>query len=87
MAEDVAEPPFLQVDLAPQWMQRAFEEAEKAYSLSEVPVGAVFVAHPKAPQGSAHIFDASQGNVVARGHNLTNKSRNVRCCLPTSHRG
>lgn len=55
------------------WMTEALKEAELAISEGEVPVGAVFVSH-KIENG---VFDLSSGSIVSRGHNLTNKTRNV----------
>lgn len=56
------------------WMQLALQEARNAIDEGEVPVGAVFVKHTRLSPSS---FDLSSGDVVARGHNLTNQTRNV----------
>lgn len=60
--------------LASGWMKHAIAEAQVAMDEGEVPVGAIFVAHPRA--GAS--FDFTSGEMVASGHNLTNKTRNVR---------
>ena len=54
-------------------MHHALKEAELAIEQGEVPVGAVFVAH----QLNGAEMDFSAGSIVARGHNLTNRTRNV----------
>lgn len=59
---------------ASHWMKYAFEMAEKAMNIGEVPVGAVFVKHPK-DENQKFIFE--YGEIVSSGHNLTNKNRNV----------
>jgi tRNA(Arg) A34 adenosine deaminase TadA len=60
--------------IAEKWMREAIEEAKLAIEEGEVPVGAVFVRHPRTGVG----FDFSSGEVIARGHNQTNRTRNVR---------
>jgi tRNA(Arg) A34 adenosine deaminase TadA len=63
------------------WMQEAFVQAEEAIAQFEVPVGAVFVAHPRKQSRTRKLedeFDVTQGSVVGRGHNITNATRNVR---------
>ena len=55
------------------WMKEALKEAELAITEGEVPVGAVFVAH-KLIDGKLQL---SEGSIVSRGHNLTNRTRNV----------
>lgn len=62
-------------DCAEKWMEFALQEAKDAIDEGEVPVGAVFVKHPRLENGS---FDLLSGEVVSRGHNNTNKTRNVR---------
>lgn len=47
------------------YMAQALQEAQKAWELGEIPIGALIV---------------SQGRVIARGHNLTE-----RLCDPTAH--
>jgi len=59
---------------AEKWMREALKEAETAIEEGEVPVGAVFVEH-KFVGGSR---DLETGSIVSRGHNLTNRTRNVR---------
>jgi len=44
------------------YMRQAFIEAQKAYDLGEIPVGAIIV---------------SQGVIIARGHNLTERLNDV----------
>lgn len=66
---------FMPHDVATKWMQYAYEEAQNALKLGEVPVGAVFVKHPRNDAGE---IDTSRGEIIARGHNLTNQTRNVR---------
>lgn len=63
------------------WMRHALIEAEIAITEGEVPVGAVFVAH----KVSGSEMDFTTGSIVSRGHNLTNRTRNV-CNPPTSRR-
>ena len=65
---------------AQKWMKEALAEATKAISEGEVPVGAVFVEH-KVCDGVRHL---EHGSIVARGHNLTNCTRNVRLHLCSS---
>jgi tRNA(Arg) A34 adenosine deaminase TadA len=72
------------------WMRFAMEEAEIALQKKEVPVGAIFVKHKikKAQDIDKHIsiltkeniselLDLEHGDIVARGHNLTNATRDV----------
>jgi|SRR5690554_791873 len=44
------------------FMRKAFEEAQKAYALDEVPIGAVIVAN---------------NTIIAKGHNLTEQLNDV----------
>lgn len=62
---------------AQKWMKEALAEAVQAIKEGEVPVGAVFVAHNE----TGGVRDLDSGSIVARGHNLTNRTRNV-CELP-----
>lgn len=64
----------LDTDVASQWMCHAFDIAEKALCVNEVPVGAVFVKHPK---NQDNVMIWNEGIIVASGHNLTNLCRNV----------
>lgn len=69
--------PFMAEDQrasAEKWMRHALKEAELAIEEGEVPVGAVFVAHKLIDC----VHDLSTGTIVSRGHNLTNRTRNVR---------
>ena len=50
------------VEVQKKFMLEALKEAEKALSLSEIPVGCVFIKDNK---------------IIGRGHNLTNITRNV----------
>ena len=52
--------PFLKSDTS--FMQKAFYEAQKAYALGEVPVGAVLV---------------HEGQIIARGHNQVERKKQV----------
>lgn len=56
------------------WMREAFDCAEEAMNSLEVPIGAVFVAHPKDYDGSP---DFTKGEIIAKGWNLTNTLHNV----------
>jgi tRNA-specific adenosine deaminase 2 len=55
---------FLSQDEIDKFMDEAFKECEKAMECSEVPVGCIFVQMP-------------EKKIVARGHNLTNITKNA----------
>ena len=68
-----------------QWMGHALCVAAEALQVGEVPVGAVFVKHPKLDGSKPHTmypllttFDVSQGEIVGRSHNMTNQYHSVR---------
>lgn len=64
----------LDEEISQNWMKHAFAKAEMALQMLEVPVGAVFVKHPR-DQGGKFIW--AEGVIVSSGHNLTNTHRNV----------
>ena len=56
------------------WMYLALKEAEIALAQAEVPVGAVFVLHKLAEDGSINL---DEGEVISKGANTTNVDRNA----------
>jgi tRNA(Arg) A34 adenosine deaminase TadA len=72
------------------WMQLAMNEAEIALQENEVPVGAIFVKHKIINQSKdrtektidkdniSQLLDLQHGEIIARDHNRTNKTRDVR---------
>ena len=50
-------------ELDTKYMKEAIKQAKKALKLKEVPIGCVFV---------------KDGKIIAKGHNRTNHTRNVR---------